>query len=296
MRHLFKRLLPALLKSASPKFLKVTVVLMTVALCALTYVFHIEPNWIEIVPITVDMPPLDPVFNGTRIVQVSDLHMDNHWMTSQRLQRIFQTIDQQNPDVVVITGDLIDHDPVAASPSLIAPLTRLASSHPTLVVLGNHDYWVDSRPVRAALEQTPVEELANRVYTVTKEGASLHIAGIDDVWMKRDRLDLVLDQLPDEGAAVVLVHEPDFADTTAATGRFDLSISGHSHGGQVRIPFTGAPMLPPYAKRYPLGRYQVGDMVQYTNRGVGMALMNVRFNCRPEITVFTLVATSRSAA
>lgn len=294
--RLFNRLLPALLKSATTKFFKVTVVLLALALCALTYVFHVEPNWIEIVPITVDMPHLDPVFDGTRIVQVSDIHMDNHWMTSQRLQRIVNTIERQNPDFVVITGDLIDHDPVNASPPMIEPLTALASQHPTLVVLGNHDYWADPQPVRNALAQTPVEELANRVYTVTKEGGSLHIAGVDDVWMERDRLDLVLDQLPDDGAAILLVHEPDFADTAAATGRFDLSLSGHSHGGQVRIPFTGAPMLPPYAKRYPLGRYQVGNMVHYTNRGVGMALMNVRFNCRPEITVITLAAKTPSAA
>lgn len=296
MRHLFSRLLPALLHSASTKFFKVTIIALTVALCALTYVFHIEPNWIEVVPITVEMPHLDPVFNKTRIVQISDIHMDNKWMTSQRLQHIVQSIERQHPDFVVITGDLIDHDPEKASPSLIKPLLELASAQPTLVVLGNHDYWENPQPVRDALEQTPVVTLANTIYTATKAGAKLNIAGVDDVWVKRDRLDLVLNQLPNDGAAILLVHEPDFADTAAATDRFDLSLSGHSHGGQVRIPFTGAPILPNYAKRYPNGRYQVKNMVQYTNRGVGVALMNIRFNCRPEITVFTLAAPSQSAS
>lgn len=295
MPHLFSRFLPALLNLASTRFFKGTVILLTVALCALTYVFHIEPNWVEIVPISVDMPHLDPAFDGTRIVQISDLHMDNHRMTSQKLKRILNTIERQNPDIVVMTGDLIDHDP-AVSQALVEPLTALASQYPTFAVLGNHDYWSDAQPVKDALAQTPVEELANQVHTITKNGASLHIAGVDDVWMERDRLDLVLDQLPNDGAAIMLVHEPDFADTAAETGRFDLSMSGHSHGGQVRIPFAGAPMLPPYAKNYPLGRYQIKNMVHYTNRGVGTAMINVRFNCRPEITVFTLAASPSSDA
>jgi hypothetical protein len=118
----------------------------------------------------------------------------------------------------------------------------------------------------------------------------LHIAGVDDVWEEHARLDMVLEQLPADGAAILLAHEPDFADESAATGRFDLQLSGHSHGGQVIYPFGGPPILPTYAKKYPVGRYQVSGMIQYTNRGLGMIPPHVRFNCRPEITVFTLSA------
>ncbi len=85
-----------------------------------------------------------------------------------------------------------------------------------------------------------------------------------------------------------MAHEPDYADTSAATGRFDLQLSGHSHGGQVIIPFLEPVVLPDYARQYPVGRYQVGAMVQYTNRGLGMISPHVRFNCRPEIALFTL--------
>jgi predicted MPP superfamily phosphohydrolase len=85
-----------------------------------------------------------------------------------------------------------------------------------------------------------------------------------------------------------LVHEPDFADVGAQTGRFDLQLSGHSHGGQINFPLLGPPLLPPCARKYPLGRYQVGEMNLYTNRGLGMVPPKVRINCRPEITVFTL--------
>ena len=114
------------------------------------------------------------------------------------------------------------------------------------------------------------------------------MGGVDDVWSGIARLDVVLEKLPEDGAAILLAHEPDFADASAATGRFDLQISGHTHGGQVVVPFYGAPILPYLGQRYPAGLYQVGDMLQYTNRGVGMARIPIRINCPPEITLFTL--------
>ena len=142
--------------------------------------------------------------------------------------------------------------------------------------------------MRQILRESSIIEVGNAVHTLQRSDATLHIAGVDDHWERKDRLDLVLDILPQEGAAILLAHEPDFADISAATGRFDLQLSGHSHGGQVIIPFLGPPMLPWFARKYPIGLYKVGDMFQYTNRGVGMIPPTVRFNCRPEITVLTL--------
>jgi predicted MPP superfamily phosphohydrolase len=91
--------------------------------------------------------------------------------------------------------------------------------------------------------------------------------------------------------AILLAHEPDFADTSAATGKFDLQVSGHTHGGQVVVPFLGPPVLPYLGQKYHTGLYKIGNMFQYTNRGVGMNRLAVRFNCRPEITMFELEST-----
>jgi predicted MPP superfamily phosphohydrolase len=102
------------------------------------------------------------------------------------------------------------------------------------------------------------------------------------------RLDELLDQLKDNSAAILMAHEPDFADVSAQANRFDLQVSGHSHGGQIVFPFIGPPILPHLGQKYPSGLYQVGSMLQYTNRGVGMARLPVRFNCPPEITIFHL--------
>jgi len=138
------------------------------------------------------------------------------------------------------------------------------------------------------LHQSGIKALNNSVYSLKRGNDFLHIAGVDDVAVGFDRMDVVESRLPEKGCAISLVHEPDYADISAKTGRFDLQLSGHSHGGQVVFPVIGPPILPRLARKYPTGLYKVKDMYQYTNRGLGMTPPYVRFNCRPEITVFTL--------
>jgi predicted MPP superfamily phosphohydrolase len=111
---------------------------------------------------------------------------------------------------------------------------------------------------------------------------------VDDVRHGDVRLNDVIAQLEENTPAILLAHEPDFADISAATDRFDLQLSGHSHGGQIVLPFYGPPRLPESGQKYPSGLYKLGNMLQYTNRGVGMDRLAIRINCPPEITVFVL--------
>ena len=252
-----------------------------------TYASLIEPNWLDIAPISLTLPRLSPQFEGYCIAQISDIHI-GPWMTRQRLERIVAQINQQNPDLVVITGDFVYRNPESFADDLIATLSALTPRDAALAVLGNHDHWTNADVVRQIILESGLIELGNAVHTLQRGDALLHVAGVDDHWERKDRLDLVLEILPREGAAILLAHEPDFADFSAATGRFDLQLSGHSHGGQVVIPFLGPPIIPWFARKYPSGLYKVNNMLQYTNRGVGMIPPTVRFNCRPEITVLTL--------
>ncbi len=141
--------------------------------------------------------------------------------------------------------------------------------------------------MRRTLAAGGVTELHNAVHTLRRDGASLHLCGVDSAYWGRDHLGSVLEKLPEKGAAVLLAHEPDLADRSAATGRFDLQLSGHSHGGQVRVPLLGPPLLPRLGRRYPSGLYKVKGMHLYTNRGLGNH-PRLRLNCRPEITLLTL--------
>jgi hypothetical protein len=106
--------------------------------------------------------------------------------------------------------------------------------------------------------------------------------------LNKHRLEVVMEKIPEEGPAILLAHEPDFADVSSTTGRFSLQISGHSHGGQFVIPGLGTIIRGPHFIRYPLGKYQVNNMIQYTSRGLGTNIFWFRINCDPEITIFTL--------
>lgn len=270
-----------------PRALQRFILAAAAVFLGILYVNQIEPSWIEIRTVAMPLPHLAPEFSGYRVVQLSDIHLDR-WMTPARLAHIVSQVNQLNPDLVVLTGDFVTRSAEEFAPGL-SVLNQLHPKDKTLSILGNHDAWTNPPLIQTALETAGVQVLQNQVATVQRRSAQLHIGGVDDVWAKRDRLDQVLAALPPTGAAILLAHEPDFADKSAATGRFDLELSGHSHGGQVRLPLI-EPFLPPLANRYPLGQYKVGSMIQYTNRGVGMSGIHARFNCRPEITVFTLEA------
>lgn len=268
--------------------------LMAAAVFSLIYVFQIEPLWFEIVPVNLTVSNLAPAFDGFKIVQISDLHADTS-MNQKKLAKIVDLITQQQPDLVAMTGDFVT-DTLDRQTTLMleAAFKKFSPTEKTVAVLGNHDHYFDPQQIRTLLHNGNVLELNNSAYTLQRGKDILSIAGVDDFWLQQANLDLVLSQLPPKGAAVLLVHEPDFADISAATHRFALQISGHSHGGQVRIPFRKPPVLPPFAQKYPVGRYEVDKMIQYTNRGVGMVLPAVRFNCRPEITVFTLNSAAKT--
>ncbi len=253
----------------------------------LVYARLVEPEWIEVTRLRLRLPRLAPAFRGYRLVQISDIHMDR-WMTRDRLAGVVRLANEQEADLVALTGDYVTHGYRRRHADLVSGLGALRGRDGVVGVLGNHDHWSGAGPARQALREAGVVELSNRAHRIRREDAILHVAGVDDYWAGHARLEAVLGQLPAEGAAILLAHEPDFADISAPSARFDLQISGHSHGGQVRLPLLGAPVLPPYGQKYPMGLYHVGSMLQYTNRGVGMLSPRVRLNCRPEITVYTL--------
>ncbi|MGD1936763.1 MAG: metallophosphoesterase [Cyanophyceae cyanobacterium] len=262
---------------------------LTFGIVIASYSFHIEPAWIEVVQLQETLPRLSPAFQSFKIVQISDTHV-GRLMGQERLNQIIDLVNEQEPDLVTITGDFVTHHPDRYADTLISGLRRLTSKHKTVGVLGNHDYSSDPVEVRRILQEGGVLELSNSVYTIQRGEEQLQVAGLDDLWAGKTDLDEVLEQLPQQGAAILLIHEPDFADTSSLAGRFDLELSGHSHGGQIRFPFVGGVWFPRDGRIYTQGRYQVGDMVHYTNRGVGMMAIGARLLCRPEITVFTLQA------
>ena len=256
----------------------------------LFYAREVEPRRLEVVRLELTLPRLAAAFDGYRVVQIGDLHLDD-WSKPARLHRIAEMVNDERPDLVAITGDFASYSARRLDTErLVGALRRLSAPDGVLAILGNHDYLTDVKLIRQCIREAGLKELINEVITLGRGGPGLHVAGIDDVMEGRSRLDLVLGGLPESGAAVLLAHEPDFADVAAATGRFDLQLSGHSHGGQVRVPLLGRAVLPPFSQRYTRGLHRVGGMLVYTNRGLGTVHARLRFGCRPEITALTLRA------
>jgi hypothetical protein len=202
------------------------------------------------------------------------------------------------PDLVVLTGDFVtvqdfgwNHD--RGSADVIDPcanlLAQLSSPLGSLAVLGNHDVLSDHERIVRALETRGIAVLRNRSVAFARAGVRLWFAGTDDVLEGHANLQLTLEGIPPEEPVILLAHEPDFA-VHAARFPVDLQLSGHSHGGQIRLPLLGAPVLPPLARRYPWGLHRIGGLTLYTNVGIGTIALPVRFLCPPEITLITLRA------
>jgi predicted MPP superfamily phosphohydrolase len=280
-------------KTVRHPILKITAAALTGAFALATggwmYATKIEPGWLEISSLSLILPRLNPAFDNYRIIHISDIHMET-WMTRQRLKEVVKIVNLLRADLVVITGDFVTNLFHRTSSDLIDNLSHLRASDGVFAVMGNHDYWTNVKSIRQVLTSSGISELENQVHTLKRGEAMLHIAGVDDYWENKARIRKVLDQLPAEGAAILLAHEPDFAIISAESGRFDLQLSGHTHGGQVNLPWIGPLVLPMYGRKFPAGLYQVGNLQLYTNRGLGTAKPKIRFNCRPEIALITLHA------
>jgi uncharacterized protein len=250
-------------------------------------IHEFDPRDFEIVDLKVKIPDLDPVFEDYRIAHISDIHL-GQWISAKRIEGVVNMVNKQEPDLVAITGDSVSYvlnEPVL---DMLRFLKNLKPKDATVAVLGNHDHWVGAKDIRRVMNESNIIELENDVYTIKRGKSCLHIAGVDSITLEKQDLDAVLRKLPVSGPAILLAHEPDFADISSATGRFSLQLSGHSHGGQLVIPGLGTPFKGSQFKKYPLGEYQVGDMVQYTNRGLGTNVFWIRINCPPEITILQL--------
>jgi len=247
----------------------------------------------EVVNLKVNIPDLDPAFKDYRIVHISDIHL-GQWISAKRLEGVVNLVNKQKPDLIAITGDSVSYVVNEAVLDMLRYLKNLKPQDAIVAVLGNHDHWIGAEEIRKVMNESRIIELENDVYTIERGDAMLHIAGVDSITLEKHDLDAVLRKLPESGPAILLAHEPDFADVSAATGRFSLQLSGHSHGGQMIIPGLGTPFRGSQFRKYPLGEYKVENMVQYTNRGLGTNIFWIRINCPPEITILTLHSSKRT--
>jgi hypothetical protein len=254
----------------------------------------VEPRNLVAERVNVQLKRLPVEFEGFRIAQISDLHF-GPYMGRRGVERAVRLAMSFQPDLVVLTGDFVSHPfgqrngPAGARHAEpCADVLATMRGVQLLAILGNHDHWNSAQIVEGALNDRGIAVLRNEAFPLERGQSRIWVAGIDDALVGAADLSLALSNVPASEATVLLGHEPDFADH-AARFPVDLQLSGHSHGGQVRVPGVGAVILPAMAQKYPEGLNRVGALQVYTNRGVGVISPPVRFNCPPEVTFLTLL-------
>lgn len=257
-----------------------------------------EPNDPKLVELTLPIKRLPAVWDGLRIAQLSDFHYDDDFSVVP-LRKAVETLNRLQPDIILLTGDFVSTSFFVSgrkkAAGAIEPcaklLTRLKAKIGLFACLGNHDVSTDANRIVNVLQSHNIQVLRNYSMPLEREGKRLWLAGVDDVVEGSADIDITLQKVPTDEAVILMAHEPDFA-TQVAKHPVDLQLSGHSHGGQVRIPFIGAPILPELGVKFPKGLYQVGPLTLYTNVGIGTVTLPVRFDCPPEITLITLKSSS----
>lgn len=239
---------------------------------------------VDRVPISIKN--LHPDLEGFTLLQMTDLHL--YPITQPSLiQKSVAIANNLNPDLVVLTGDYV-WQVLDAIGELAPILAGLDAKYGIFSTLGNHDYWLDAGVITATMEAEGLPVLINQGLTIQQGKGSFYLAGLDDGWSGKPDLDATLVGANKGDPVILLCHEPDLADQFALDGRVSLQLSGHTHGGQIRLPGIGAIILPYLGRKYDIGLYKIDEMLLYTNRGIGVISEPVRYNCPPEITQFVL--------
>ena len=250
------------------------------------YARHIEPNRLVVEQVSLFVPALPASLQGLTIALMSDFHL-YPFTQMTHIEEAIAVTNRQAPDIVMLAGDYVT-DRADGIEELMPAFNQLSPPLGTYAVLGNHDYWTDHKVIRAGFANSNPQLLVNEGIALEN---GLYIAGVDDCWAGRPDLTLALANRPDDTPfTLLLAHEPDFADEFSQDGRVNLQLSGHSHGGQIRLPKMGAVRLPLYGRKYDAGLKRAGKMWVYTSRGIGTVVFPFRVNCPPELTVITLVS------
>jgi uncharacterized protein len=227
-------------------------------------------------------------FSGFRIVQLADLH----YGFLVPLAVIRNVIDRANglkPDLIVCTGDYVHQRNACTQIDEVWPvLSQLTAPLGVYSVLGNHDHWADTARSDYWLKRTG-QDLRHKSVRIERDGCHFWLVGAGDLWEDHVSLKRLLGEVPETDCRIILAHNPDTADTEPSA-RFDLMLSGHTHGGQVDIPFLGPPVLPVENKTYSSGlKRSLRGRKVFISKGIGWAICPVRVNCFPEIVVLELV-------
>lgn len=265
------------------------------------YTTFVEPWRLRVTPYELPIEGLPPELDGFRLVHISDTH-HGPYITLPYLEDAIAQANALEADLAVLTGDYVHRTPRSIAPG-IHLFRQLETRLGAVAVMGNHDFWEGIAACRAAFAETPVRLIDNERVFLTRDGLidapeanALCLGGVGDLWEDDVRFDKATADAPGNMPRIVLSHNPDAAERVLPRMRVDLMFSGHTHGGQVSFPRVGTPMVPSrFGSKYAGGLCAGPRCPVVVSRGVGMAILPVRFRVRPELGLIT-VRRGRSSA
>ena len=273
--------------------------LLFVVLALMVWGFVIEPRRLVMREVALVLPNWPRGNDRLRVALLTDLHVGSPHHGVARLRSIVDRVNSLNADVVLLLGDYVIQGVAGGkfvAPELIAPeLHRLTARHGVFAVLGNHDWWLNAVRVRNALDSAGIPVLEDSAVHITAGDRKLWLTGISDFWEGPHDVAAALRHVTTVDPVIAFTHNPDVF--PGIPNRVSLTIAGHTHGGQVRLPFVGPPVVPSrFGQRYAYGHIVEGARHLYVSSGTGTSILPVRFRVPPEIVILTLRSSAAASA
>jgi uncharacterized protein len=255
------------------------------------WAFWLEPRRLIVHEESLELPHWPEALHGLRVGLLSDLHVGSPYWQLPELAQLVERVNKEEPELILLAGDYLINGVAFGTwtdpESIAAVLGRLRAPLGVVAVLGNHDWWNDGYRVRHALEAQGIVVLENEAHAIERNQTRFFVVGLADQLTRRVRIDKALSAVPAGAPYLVLVHEPDvFARLPDGAA---LTLAGHTHGGQVKLPLVGRPVVPSrYGQRYAAGHVVEDGRHLFVTTGVGTSTWPVRFGVTPEIVILSL--------
>jgi predicted MPP superfamily phosphohydrolase len=266
-------------------------IILALIVACLVWGFLIEPNRLVVREQTIQIDNWPRELSGLRIAVIADVHTGGPFIDDQKLKRIVELTNQQNPDLIVLLGDYMSpnswHSHRVEPEVTASALKELRAPLGVYTILGNHDWWYNGERVRGAFEQNGIKVLEEEVAEVKWKDKSFWLAGLADLMTRRQHVNETIAKAPAGSTIIALAHNPDIFPRLPQT--VPLLLAAHTHGGQVNIPLIGTPIVPSrYGSKYTAGLVFENGHQMFVTTGIGTSILPVRFRVPPEIVIVTV--------
>ena len=253
--------------------------------------FFVTPDELVLNRVNLSVNHWDKKHNNLKIAIISDIHAGAPFINSKKLEKIVELTNKEKPDLILLPGDFVEKGVIGGKfvrpEPIVKTLSKLNSKYGVVAVLGNHDWDYNGKKVTLALENEKIHVLENSAKELIINGKPLWIGGLADLTMRLPDIETTLNKIKSNSSILLLSHNPDVF--PFVPDKVSLTNSGHTHGGQVKLPFVGRLIVPSeFGQRYAAGHINENNKDLYVSAGIGTSRIPVRFDVLPEIVILTL--------